>query len=159
MRWRTCGTCWVQGPCEVRDALRPKLVGLGLTSVKHRCPKKWERFPVGSVVLVRYPQWEYDEYDNQVDVGDERPAVVVGRAKAGGLLLWVYDNSGLKRSEDEATASEENYRHLYAAKMEWCSVTGDSKTLCERCRMPEDAHPNGLGDYWCPAVHDGALDY
>lgn len=64
--FRTCKNCVADGACELRDALKRSLVGLGVTSVKHRCAARRPVFVSGQRVSVSWPVGDFDEgYSNE----------------------------------------------------------------------------------------------
>jgi hypothetical protein len=57
-KFRTCRSCFrADAPCEVRDTLSGALTGLGILSVKHRCPAYQPMHRPGDAVLVQTRAW------------------------------------------------------------------------------------------------------
>jgi hypothetical protein len=52
--YRTCAGCICdKAPCESREALKMKLKGIGVTSIKWKCADRKSRFEIGDPVIAR----------------------------------------------------------------------------------------------------------
>jgi len=65
MRFLTCHTCATPAAtCPVRAALRENLAGLGITTLRHRCPEYRTAFEPGEAVKVTTLAWFHRDDDD-----------------------------------------------------------------------------------------------
>lgn len=91
--FRTCTGCKAHpGPCEIREALRRQLKGLGVTSIKWRCKSRESRFKPGDQVWVLTAADRNDADEHGNPYRDHFPGVII-EERGSKALLHVKDGS------------------------------------------------------------------
>lgn len=128
--YRTCTGCLSQGkPCDTRNALRKRLAGIGVTSVKWKCADRKPVYQVGS------PVWVDTVADNDdADYRDEFPGIVID---VGGTRPLVFiDPGSLGRNEREFVPN--NGRGF--CRIPFSRLTareGELEKICPSCNWPD----------------------
>lgn len=150
MIYRTCFGCIHQGkPCTERDAVRERLRGLGVTSVKWVCKSRIVGFDAGDPVWVD----TVPGYASHSDDGEGRPprdrfpgvVVSVGTTKAS-----VFIRPGTP-GEDSGYEFEPQSKGFCSIPFKRLTVRdGAIEEICEHCGWPSSAgHDPGYG--WGPS--------
>lgn len=135
--YRTCRNCaHEREPCQQRENVRASLKGLGMTSVKFRCPDREPRFRRGQRVSVTWPVPDDSGYD--MPTLETWPATVI--RESGARFLVLIDDT----DSDHETPATEYVKNptLFARPAPNCvrPIDEPDVTLCMACDHAPD-HP------------------
>jgi hypothetical protein len=139
MIYRTCFGCIHQGkPCTERDAVRERLRGLGVTSVKWVCNSRIVGFGAGDPVWVD----TVSGYSHVSQDGDERPprdrfagvVISVGATKAA-----VYIRPGTPGEDTECEFEPQSNGFCSIPFKRLTVRAGEIETICKYCGWPSSA--------------------
>lgn len=138
--YRTCKHCLREkGDCSVRDGIRSKIKGIGLTSVKFKCNERVELFIPGQRVTVGFPVY----YDGEGNL-ECWPATVINKTDKGFLIRV-----------DEVESDHETPFAEFFQTGPYCNVNPSrldpldepSRLICLACGNPAKADGSG-NDCW-----------
>jgi hypothetical protein len=98
--YRSCTGCIKQGqPCDTRDALRKRLKGLDVTSVKWKCRDRIARIQVGDAVWVDTVADQNESGDDGQPFRGHFPGIAI--RERGASMLVLIENGAPERDEGD----------------------------------------------------------
>ncbi len=139
--YRTCVGCALQGkPCVTRAAMREKLAGLGVTSIKWKCKSRLARFLVGDPVFA-FTLGCVEEGEAYMD---HFPAVVVEVKGANAIVFIESGAAGLEDVPFEPKGSGNGFCKIPLSRLR--EREGERETICPSCGWPaRKGHQEGYG--------------
>lgn len=146
--YRSClGCVREKQPCKARDAIRTKIAGLSVTSIKWRCGAREARINIGD------PLWALTVDSTTESNGDGEPyrcyfpAVAV---RARGAAMIVYIAPGVKDEELEIEFDPKSAGFCKIPLSRLKARDGEREAVCKSCERPASAgHSEG---YACAFV-------
>lgn len=151
MIYRTCQGCLFEHEvCAAKEAVRKKLAGIGVTSLKWRCKVRRHRFEIGDPVwaLTVESKSEYDDYGELYR--DHFPAHVI-RHCGSKALVFIQPGAKGRSGDDGEFQSETGFCKLPISRLS--KREGQRENVCKGCERPESmGHAKG---YSCQDGADG----
>lgn len=135
--YRTCTGCVLQGkPCDMRDAMRERVRGLGITSIKWKCIGRVPRFKVGDLAWAKTTTGDGDD-----SLTDLFPATVI-RVLGAKALVFI-DGDALSRGNEAPFEARGNgFCKMPLSRLE--PRDGEPETICPACEWPSfKGHQDG----------------
>lgn len=152
MYYTNCRGCTVNtSTCAHRAKIRESLAGLGLTSIKFKCPDRKPQFSRGNRVLVTWtlvgrPYQTSEGYDYANEVVSFK-ATVIEEKKPGRFLIRVDDGASHDCGDDFVAPdclSGNGFASVGFQKLQ--SLNEFNKRVCDLCNSPN------MADCWNSSV-------
>jgi hypothetical protein len=136
MNYATCRGCFrARQKCETRDALRSKILGLGVTSIKWKCADRQNRFEVGDPIWAYTADWHFNSGEEGSPTMDHFPGVVIHLCADGKILVFI--EKGALGRETEAEFYPLGGRGFCKIPISRLSNReGERETICKHCQWP-----------------------
>ena len=123
--------------CDAFAAFKEKIKGLGLTSVKWRCPERVDRFHVGQPVWALTTVIYGDGYNDENVCRNEWPGHII-RLLGPSALVYIKPGVQAKDYDDEAPFEPKSGGNGF------CKIPlsrlktrgGEDETICKQCELP-----------------------
>lgn len=146
MAYRTCQGCTHEKhPCAARDALRAKLKGIGVTSIKWKCADRVSRFNVGDAVWAMTVAGHSEGYYDQGEpLRDEFPATLIRLIGSKALVFIVPGVEGKGHCGDGIPFETRGRGFCKIPLSRLTARDGKAEAICKDCEQPESmGHQEG----------------
>jgi hypothetical protein len=139
MIYRTCQGCVLEKElCDARDAVRLRLKGLGVTTIKWKCAERVDRYKIGDPVWAMTVCGQSADYFEQGEqLRDEFPAIVIRHMGSKALVFIKPDVEGKGHCGDGVPfeASNRGFCKIPLARLS--PREGQPEKVCRSCEQPE----------------------
>ena len=132
--YHACTGCELQGmPCDMRENLRSKLAGIGVTSIKWKCALRTPRFKVGQPVWANvYVATEGSEEDGRY-VKADFPGTVC-RLVGSKALVFIKPEARSDCDDYEFQPKGNGFCKIPLSRLK--PRDGEAETICPSCEQP-----------------------
>lgn len=97
--WRTCRNCTRNRACERQESMKATLAGMGITSVKHRCPERALPYQPGDPVLAKtYGDMDAYTEDGEISIASF-PGFFMGESGSK-AMVWIRPGTSAVDEDD-----------------------------------------------------------
>lgn len=132
--YHACTGCVLQGkPCDSRDAVRARLKGIGVTSIKWRCWARSDRFKVGDPVWALTVDGGVVSGDEGEPIRDHFPGTVI---RLLGAKALVFIPPGARGRDEECTFTSNCHGFCKLPLSRLSPRDGPAEEICRSCEQP-----------------------
>jgi hypothetical protein len=135
MNYATCRGCVrSRQKCETRDALRSKILGLGVTSIKWKCTDRQNRFEVGEPIWAYTADWHFNSGEEGNPTMDHFPGVVVHVCADGKITVFINKGAEGRETGAEFEPLKGGFCKIPISRLS--NRDGERETICKHCDWP-----------------------
>lgn len=144
--YRTCAGCAMnKSDCATRAALKARLIGLGITSIKWRCADRRDQYSIGQAVWASTENGQPLSPYSDPDPKGEFPGVII--RNLGSRALVFIEPNARDRYDDEVQfqplSGGRGFCKLPISRLK--PRDAPPQAICPSCEMPESlGHQEGL---------------